>query len=138
MHGFVASGSWYTGHLHTGLKDGALEASTPICHMTKLIPIVESETNSKPILFLCSDGGPDHRLTYISQLTPSSLFLLLDLDNLCAARTATIHSWHYLVERMVNLGLHCVRPAHNLSIKKRPSWLVSTSPSLSSSATPSC
>ena len=53
------SGSWYTGQVHIGLKDGALEASSPTHHMTELLSIVELETMSKPILFLYSDGGPD-------------------------------------------------------------------------------
>ena len=67
--------------MHIGLKDGALEASSPTHHMTELLSIVELETMSKPILFLYSDGGPDHRLTYISvQFTLISLFLHLDLD----------------------------------------------------------
>ena len=66
----------------------------------------------KPILFLFSDGGPDHRLTYISvQLSLICLFLKLDLDYLCAGRTAPYHSWRNPVERIMsvlNLGLQCV------------------------------
>ena len=47
------------------------------------------EGNAKPILFLYSDGGPDHRVTYISvQIALIALFRILDLDYLCAARTA--------------------------------------------------
>ena len=88
------SDSWYTGQVHVGLKDGALEPSSPTRHMAELLPLVEPEAVSKPILFLYSDGGPDHRLTYISvQLSLISLFLRLDLDYLCAARTAPFHSW---------------------------------------------
>ena len=66
----------------------------------------------KPVLFVYSDGGPNHRLTYISvQVFLIALFLLLDLDFLCAARTAPVHSWHNAVERVMptlNLGLQCV------------------------------
>ena len=50
---------------HIGLKDDILEASSPTCHMTKLLPAVELET-CQNLLFLYSDGGPDHQLTYIS------------------------------------------------------------------------
>ena len=63
-------------------------------------------------LFIYSDGGPDHRLTYLSvQLSLISIFLELDLDFLCAARTAPCHSWRNPAEHImsiVNLGLQCV------------------------------
>ena len=66
----------------------------------------------KPILLLYTDGGPDHRLTYLSvQLSIIALFLQLDLDVLIAGRTAPNHSWANPVERImsiVNLGLQCV------------------------------
>ena len=46
------------------------------------------------ILFIYSDGGPDHRLTYVSaQLALISLFRNLDLDVPIAGRTAPYHSW---------------------------------------------
>ena len=52
-----------------------MEASSPMHHMTELLLIVQVE---KPIVFLYSDGGPDHRLTYISvQLTLISFFVLI-------------------------------------------------------------
>ena len=68
--------------------------------------------DDKPILFLYCDGGPDHRLTYVSvQLSLIALFLKLDLDYLCVCRTAPFHSWKNPVERImsiVNLGLQSV------------------------------
>ena len=49
-------------------------------------------------LFIYSDGGPDHRLTYVSvQLSLIALFLNLDLDLLVAARTAPSHSLYRLI-----------------------------------------
>lgn len=67
---------------------------------------------TKPMLLIYTDGGPDHRLTYLSvQLSVIALFLQLDLDVLIAARTAPCHSWANPVERVmsiVNLGLQCV------------------------------
>ena len=61
---------------------------------------------------LYSDGGPDHRLTYVSvQLSLICLFIKLDLDYLCAGRTAPYHSWRNPVERIMsvlNLGLQCI------------------------------
>ena len=57
-----------------------------------------------------TDGGSDHTLTFQSvQLSLISIFLALDLDFLCAARTAPLHSWRNPVERIMsilNLGLH--------------------------------
>lgn len=59
-----------------------------------------------------TDGGPDHRLTYVSvQLSLIAIFLELDLDVLIAARTAPNYSWANPVERImsiINLGLQCV------------------------------
>ena len=81
--------------------------------MCELDSVLHSHSgSSKPILFLYSDGGPDHRLTYYSvKLSLICLFLKLDLDYLCAARTAPYHSWRNPVERVMsilNLGLQCV------------------------------
>ena len=78
--------------------------------------VIQSESSlgimPKPILFIYSDGGPDHRLTYVSvQLSLICLFLKLNLDYLCACRTAPYHSWRNPVERIMavlNLGLQCV------------------------------
>lgn len=59
-----------------------------------------------------TDGGPDHRLTYLSvKISLICLFLKLNLDFLCAARTAPYHSWKNPVERLMsvlNLGLQCI------------------------------
>ncbi|XP_019860109.1 PREDICTED: uncharacterized protein LOC109588370 [Amphimedon queenslandica] len=106
-------GSWYDGKVYVGLKDSVFEPSSPIHHMTELYQtILKTETHKKPILFIYSDGGPDHRLTYILvQLSLICLFIKLDLDYLCACRTAPYHSWRNPVERIMsilNLGLQCV------------------------------
>ena len=83
------SESWYSGNVHIGLKEGTFEPSSPLRHVSELYPLIEVKSQSKPVLFLYTDGGPDHHLTYLSvQLCLVSLFLLLDLDYLCAARTA--------------------------------------------------
>ena len=58
---------------------------------------------SKPVLFLYTDGGPDHRFPFIAvQLSLISLFSQLD--------------WRNPVERImsvINLGLQCVGLAQN-------------------------
>ena len=46
------------------------------------------------ILFVYSDGGPDHRLTFLNvKLSLIALFMNLDLDVLIAGRTAPSYSW---------------------------------------------
>ena len=65
--------------------DAVFQHSTPLRHACELYNILQSISSSKPILFLYSDGGPDHRLTYVSvKLSLICLFLKLDLDYLCA------------------------------------------------------
>lgn len=65
-----------------------------------------------PILLIFTDGGPDHRLTYMSvKLSMIALFLEMDLDCLIALRTAPSNSWANPVERImsiVNMGLQGV------------------------------
>lgn len=106
--------SWYSGKVFVGLKEGAFEPSSPHRHMTELVDTIQSQNllTEKSVLFLYSDGGPVHRLTYLSvQLSLIALFLKLDLDYPCAARTAPCHSWRNPAERVmsiVNLGLQCV------------------------------
>lgn len=65
-----------------------------------------------PILFIYSDGGPDHRCNYLSVIyTMVWLFIQLDLDYLVLARNAPGHSWRNPAERIMsvlNLGLQGV------------------------------
>ena len=62
-----------------------------------------------PVLLLYTDGGPDHRSTYMPvKLSMIVLFRSLNLDMLVALRTAPSNSWANLVERtmsIVNTGL---------------------------------
>ena len=106
------AGSWYTGQVHVLFKDGTFEPSSPARHSTELARILEERAVDHPVLFLYSDGGPDHRLTYASvKLALISLFRRLDLDYVCAARTAPFHSFRNPAERVMsilNLGLQSV------------------------------
>ena len=108
------SDSWYSGQVLVGLKEGAFESSSPHRHVTELHDALQERNliQDKSVLFLYCDGGPDHRLTYLSvQLSLISLFLQNDLDYLCACRTAPFHSWRNPAERIMsilNLGLQCV------------------------------
>ena len=102
---------WYRGSVFVGYKDAVYEPSSAIRHMTELFSIVQG-SEYKPILFLYTDGGPDHRLTYLSvQLSYIALFRRMNLDLLIVGRTAPCHSWKNPVEcimSIVNLGLQCV------------------------------
>ena len=106
------SGSWYRGQVHVLLKDTVFELSSPFRHACELYNVLQSSSVSKSVLFIYADGGPDHRLTYVSvQLSLICLFPKVDLNFLCAGRTAPYHSWRNPVERVMsvlNLGLQCV------------------------------
>ena len=105
-------GSWYEGEVHVAYKDAVFEPSSALRHATELYSIMRSKIGDKSILFLYTDGGPDHRLTFSSvQLSLIALFLNLNLDLLVVGRTAPNHSWRNPVERImsvINLGLQCV------------------------------
>jgi len=95
--------------LDISLKEDTFELSSPIRHATELISLISSDVQPKPVLFLYTDGGPDQQLTFIAvKLSLISVFLQLDLDYLCVARTAPYHSWRNPEERVmsvINLGL---------------------------------
>jgi len=70
------SESWYTGKVYVGLKDTVFEPSSLLRHACELCVILQSVSLCKSVLFVYSDGGPDHRLTYVSvQLSLICLFL---------------------------------------------------------------
>ena len=104
--------SWYSGQVFVGIKDAAFEPSSPLRHAKELHNCLMNQVEGRHILFVYSDGGPDHRLTYASvQMSLIALFLNLDLDVLIAGRTAPSHSWANPVERVmsiVNLGMQCI------------------------------
>ena len=89
------SGSWYDGNVYM-LYKGAFEPSSPIRHAAELVSILRSKSITRALVFLYSDGGPDHRVTvtYTSvKLAFIAFFLELNLDYLCAARTAPYRSF---------------------------------------------
>ena len=102
----------FLGSVFVGVKDIVFESSSPFRHVSELHSVLQNNSFSKPILFIYSDGGPDHRLIYVNvQLSLICLFLKFDPDYLCAGRTAPHHSWRNPVEHIMailNLGLQCV------------------------------
>ena len=61
-------GSWYDGQVCIILKEAAFQPSSPMRHGTELNSWlhVTIEIGDKSILFLYTDGGPDHDVTYVS------------------------------------------------------------------------
>jgi len=66
---------------------------------------------------IVTDGGPDHRLTFVSvKFSYLALFLYLNLDMLVAVRTCPYQSWSNLAERVMstlNLSLQNVSLSRN-------------------------
>ena len=104
--------SFYCGNVYVGLKDPIFQPSDPFRHMTELYKILINQIDHKPFLFLYTDGGPDHRVTYLRvQMALITIFLALDLDVLIALRTPPGHSWKNPVESIMstlNLGLQYI------------------------------
>ena len=61
------SDSWYQGQVWITLKEASMQPSSPLRHAAELISAIEKEHSNVPlIIFLFTDGGPDHRITYLS------------------------------------------------------------------------
>lgn len=103
--------SFYRGQVFACLKDSVFQPSSPLRHGAELYNIIQ-RIDRRPILCIYSDGGPDHRITYLSvQVSLICLFRALDLDYLIAARTAPHNSFRNPVERimsLLNIGLQAV------------------------------
>lgn len=113
-----SSDSFYSGRLHVTVKDKVFEPSTAMRHSTESVSILRSVASddginlTNPILFMYTDGGPDHRCTYFSvQIACIALFIAFDLDLLVAVRTAPCQSYNNPAERcmsILNMTLqHC-------------------------------
>jgi hypothetical protein len=99
--------SFYTGEVHVTTKDKICMPSHALRHGVEVASILRGIYSTdginldKPILFLYTDGGPDHRITNISvKLSLISLFIALDLDLLVAVRTAPSQSYVNPAERV--------------------------------------
>ena len=106
--------SWYKGQVKVNLKEAAMQPLSPLRHASELVVSIRQEYSCVlPILFMYTDGGPGHKITYLSvQLSLISVILALDLDFLCACCTAPAQSWKNPIEWVIsilNLGLQSVR-----------------------------
>lgn len=97
------SKGWYGGIPTIILKDSIFEASSAFRHAVEFSKTIQKFPD-KPFLFIGSDGGPDHNLTYIQTiLSYIALFLKLDLDFLHAVRTPPGLSVINPAERLMSL-----------------------------------
>ena len=74
-------GSFYRGDVHVGIKEHAFQPSSSIRHATELKAILSQSVETKPVLllYMYTDGGPDHNVTNISvKVSLIALFLSLD------------------------------------------------------------
>ena len=63
-----------------------------------------NNTGAKSVLFVISDGGPDHRLSYGTvQMSLLALFIRQNLDLLIAIRTCPYLSWTNLAKRVMSI-----------------------------------
>ena len=64
----VFLGFFCRGRVLVGLKEAANEPSSLLRHCTELAKVLSSQADcaAKPIVLLYSDGGPDHRITYLT------------------------------------------------------------------------
>lgn len=88
----VLQGSFYGGKPHVVVKDAIFEASSPMRHMTEVIRMLgkflEEDQDVPPIFGVYTDGGSDHRTTFISvQVAYIAMWLVCNLDMLVACRT---------------------------------------------------
>ena len=105
--------SFYSGSVVVTLKDKVLQPSHALRHSIELSNSVKNKgDNTKQVVLLISDGGPDHRLTFLSvKVAMIALFQSLDLDMLIAIPTCPYQSWTNLAERVMstlNLALQNV------------------------------
>lgn len=105
--------SFYRGRVVATFKDAIFQPSSPYRHAAELKKVLLTAADAvNPILCIYTDGGPDHRKTFLTvQISLISLFRSLDLDMLVAARTAPENSYRNPVERImsvINLGLQSI------------------------------
>ena len=102
------SGSWYTGDVMVIFKEGAFESSSPLRHSTELAKIELKTCQFFSSIWMVALTIEWHTSVKLALIV---LFRKLDLDYLCAVRTAPYHSYRNPVERIMsilNLGLQAV------------------------------
>ena len=101
--------TFYNGEVSVFLKESVFEPSSSWRHAAEMLQVIDQ---TKPIVAIYSDGGPDHRVTFGSvQLSLINVFLQGDFDMVVAVRTPPCNSWKNPAERIMsvlNLGFQSV------------------------------
>ena len=103
-----------------GIKISATDLSTALRNATEVANVLIEKLDTKealaPVLILYTDGGPEHRTTFLSgQIGMICSQKYLDLDQVLAVRTAPGHSYRNSAEKincLLNIGLYrigCMR-----------------------------
>ena len=96
--------SFYRGQVFVSVKDAIFSPSSPLLHSQEVVDIIDQLHHVQPILCVFTDGGPDHRTTFLSvQLAWVALFRKRNLDMLVAVRSAPGQSFINPVERIMSL-----------------------------------
>lgn len=98
--------SFYGGQPFVCLKDAIFQPSSAIRHGVELMEVLSgtSYPANRPVMMMYTDGGPDHRTTFISvQLAYVAIFLNLDLDAFIVLRTPPNLSVLNPAERVMSL-----------------------------------
>ena len=75
------------------VKEHCFQPSTTLRNSCELKSLLEAIDDTKEILCLYTDGGPDHRTTYYSvKMALICLFLAMDKDMVLAVRTPPYHN----------------------------------------------
>ena len=106
--------SFYRGVVNIKLKEGVFQPSSTTRSTLELVQTMrenEFANFDTPNVYMITDGGPEHRLTFESVKISLMLFKKLKIDFLVAIRTAPGHSYRNIVERIMsiaNIGLQNV------------------------------
>ena len=96
--------TFYQGEVSLTMKDSVFQPSNPFRHVVELKNILDKKEEKKPVLFMYTDGGPDHKVTFHSvKLSLIVLFKKMGLEFLVACRTAPGHSWANPAERIMSV-----------------------------------
>ena len=126
-----ATNSFFQGKPFVTLNDKVTQPSNALRHSVELASIscscFSKNGLSQPLMILVSDGGPDHRLNYLSvQVALIYLFKALNLDFLVCVRTGPFQSWQNLAEKVmstVNLALQNMSLCSKQMSPRVSSWL---------------
>ena len=112
--------SWYRGKACVSINISATDPSTALRNATAVPNVLIEKFNTKeagpPVLILYTDGGPEHRTTFLSvKIAIICLQKYLDLDQVLAVRTAPGHYYRNPAEKincLLNISLYgigCMR-----------------------------